>query len=38
MAKDSIQALRNYNLDTAPSELLIEAAFVIAHHYMTAFT
>jgi len=37
MAKDSIQALWNYNPDTAPSEPLIEAAFVIAHHYNRSF-
>jgi predicted nucleic acid-binding protein len=37
MAKDSIQALRNYHLDTAPSEPLLEAAFVIAQQYHRSF-
>lgn len=37
MAKDSIRALRNYHLDTAPSESLLEAALAIAHQYNRSF-
>lgn len=36
-AKHSIQALRHYDLTTAPSEPLLEAAFAIARRYNRSF-
>ncbi len=37
MAKDSIRELRNYRIETALSEPLLEAAFAIAHRYSRTF-
>ena len=37
IAKDSLRELRNYRIETAPSEPLLEAAFAIAHRYSRTF-